>query len=120
MEKQDLKELKKEPVTFDQLEEKYKELLCAYANLTEDMAASVKDTQGMLAFLVLQCGIIRTAITKDISKDPLAPISIVNCATADKDLLYLFNSNLCFVNALKTSNTVEEAMTEWQKSINKF
>ena len=115
-----VKTLSKQPMTFAQLEEKHKELLCAYGNLVEDLDASIKDTQGMLAFLVLQCGIIRTAITKGISKDPLEPISIINCTTADKDLLYLFNSNLCFINSLKESNSVEEAMAVWQENINKF
>lgn len=95
----------------------YKKLLHDYNALVEDHNKTVNNLQGLMSFIIMQCGILRTAITDDICPDPLAPISFLQIKDDVRDLLYLFNGNLVLINAIKEGKTVAEAIELWQKQI---
>lgn len=95
----------------------YKQLLDDYNALVEDHNRTADNLQGLMSFIIMQCGILRIAITDDICPDPLAPVSILQVKDDVKDLLYLFNGNLVLINAIKEGKTVAEAIEFWQKQI---
>ncbi len=95
----------------------YKRIVVDYNALVGVQNDTAKSLNELLRFFILQCGILRTAITNEVTADPLAPVSFLQVTEDTKDLLYMLNGFSIIINALKEGKSVTEAIELWQEQI---
>ena len=93
----------------------YKEQLTAYNNLVTEYNTMTDNLTNTVSFVIMQAGILYTAITGAVPLDPLMEISpLMQKIDGTDDLQYMRNGFLVFIKTLQKESSGVAAMAAWR------